>query len=383
MSSNGTGRRLLVVHAHPDDESIFTGATIAKYAAEGAEVTLVTCTMGERGNARNAAQRGFPPPGEGRMAMLSQLRAKELEAACAELGVTQHYYLGGAGRWLDSGPKDSENPRTFHCAELDEAAGELSAIIDTVQPQVIVTYDANGFYGHPDHIQAHRVAWQAYRQACDPLRTKFYALTIPRSVLARAIDDARQSMHISMLDYRIHDMDSARWSKVCEELAPKFAAVPGLVTMIWLQGEGDTRGGVQLWKDRSAYQAFLESDLAEAIRTHPHIADLATRDYAIDEDPTRITGGPASAPTDHFLRFGSSDDEVSAEIRAEPFLAAKLSALKAHATQITVEGPFFEAAGLVRMRALGTEYYTLLPHPRTENGGSRTPVREDDLFCGL
>jgi N-acetyl-1-D-myo-inositol-2-amino-2-deoxy-alpha-D-glucopyranoside deacetylase len=195
MSSVGRGRCLLLVHAHPDDESIFTGATMARYAAEGARVILITCTMGERGPVRRThpvivekeALQSLPKNREEWQAFKAKLRAAELEAACTELGVTEHRYLGGPGRWRDSGVPESDDPAAFWQAGLDEAAAELTAIIREVQPQVMVTYDANGFYGHPDHIQAYRVAWRAYQLSCDPLRTKFYALTMPRSILAEVI----------------------------------------------------------------------------------------------------------------------------------------------------------------------------------------------------
>jgi LmbE family N-acetylglucosaminyl deacetylase len=386
-------RCLLLVHAHPDDESIFTGGTMAKYAAEGTRVTLVTCTMGERGGIRRThpAAQGGDLPSEERMVTAGKLRAKELEAACAKLGVTEHWYLGGPGRWRDSGARGSDDPRDFCGAELDEAADELAALVRKVQPQVIVTYDANGFYGHPDHIQAHRVAWRAYQQACDPLRTKFYALTIPRSVLAGAINDARKSWpdrqhqtgggipkHASVFNYRIQNIDDAGWSLACAELAHAFAAVPGLAHMIWLHGEGDARGGLCMWEGKAVYDAFLASDLGRTFGSHPNIADLTMRDYAVDEAPTRVMfGGPG------FVRFGAPDDQVSAEICADSFLDAKLAALKAYASQIVVEGPNFQVGGLVTMRALGTEYYTLLSHSGTVATGSRGQGREDDLFCGM
>jgi N-acetyl-1-D-myo-inositol-2-amino-2-deoxy-alpha-D-glucopyranoside deacetylase len=295
-------RCLLLVHAHPDDESIFTGATMAKYAAEGARVTLVTCTRGERGSiprTHPAAQAGDRPRGESRLAEVGSLRAKELEAACTELGVTEQWYLGGPGRWRDSGPGRRDDPRAFCHAELDEATGELAALIHKAQPQVMVTYDANGFYGHPDHIQAHRVAWRAYQQTCDPLRTKFYALTIPRSVLADAINDARRS-------------------------------------------RPDGRHQVEVG------------------------------------GAARILAAP-----DTFLQFGVPDDQVTAEIRADSFLDVKIAALKAHATQIMVDDRFFHAAGLVRMRVLSTEYYTLLSHSGAVPTGPDGQGRENDLFCGI
>src|SRR5215813_6928883 len=179
-------RRLLLVHAHPDDESIGTGATMAKYAAEGAHVTLVTCTLGELGE--------VIPPELAHLAWdadggLGQYRIGELAAACHALGVTDHRFLGGAGRWRDSGmmgiPSNGWSG-SFWQADVDEAARELLAVIREVRPQVLLTYDGNGFYGHPDHIQAHRVAWRAFELA-DGLVSKFYATAIPRSVLAEAM----------------------------------------------------------------------------------------------------------------------------------------------------------------------------------------------------
>ena len=184
--SKTDGRRLLLVHAHPDDESIETGATMARYAAEGASVTLVTCTLGELGE--------VIPPELGYLAAdaaggLGEYRIGELAAACAALGVTDHRYLGGPGRWRDSGmmglPSNDE-AGCFWQADVQEAAAALLAIIREVRPQVMVSYDASGFYGHPDHIQAYRVAWRAFELA-GGLVSKFYATALPRSVLAEAM----------------------------------------------------------------------------------------------------------------------------------------------------------------------------------------------------
>jgi len=180
------GRRLLLVHAHPDDESIGTGATMAKYAAEGAGVTLVTCTLGELGEVipPELAHLAFDAEGG-----LGQYRIGELDKACAALGVTDHRYLGGPGRWRDSGMMGTPSndwPGCFWQADVEEAARDLLAIVAEVRPQVMVSYDANGFYGHPDHIQAHRVAWRAFELAGGAV-SKFYATAIPRSALAEAM----------------------------------------------------------------------------------------------------------------------------------------------------------------------------------------------------
>jgi hypothetical protein len=98
-------------------------------------------------------------------------------------------------------------------------------------------------------------------------------------------------MHISVFEYRIRDIDDAAWSRACDELAPAFAAVPGLVSKVWLHGKGAIRGGVYLWTDKAAYEAFLSSDMGRTVGSHPNIADLTMKDYAVDEAPTRVTRG--------------------------------------------------------------------------------------------
>ncbi len=196
-------RRIVFVHAHPDDETISTGATMARYAAEGARVTLVTCTLGEEGEIHvpELAQLAATAADQ-----LGGYRISELRAACQALGVSDHRFLGGAGRYRDSGMMGTpanEHPRAFWQADLTEAAGYLVEVLREVRPQVVVTYDPNGFYGHPDHIQAHRVATEAVRLAADPdfaphlgaawQVSKVYWHTIPRSVIAAGLEHFRAS----------------------------------------------------------------------------------------------------------------------------------------------------------------------------------------------
>src|ERR1700759_5583381 len=129
-------RSLLLVHAHPDDESIFTGATMARYAAEGACVTLVTCTLGEMGEIIPPDLRHLLPD------ELGQHRVTELDRACAALGVSDHRFLGGAGRYRDSGMMglpDNDDPGCFWRADVDEAARALAKGIDEVEASVLVT----------------------------------------------------------------------------------------------------------------------------------------------------------------------------------------------------------------------------------------------------
>ncbi|MCW7942064.1 1D-myo-inositol 2-acetamido-2-deoxy-alpha-D-glucopyranoside deacetylase [Streptomyces hygroscopicus] len=189
-------RRLLLVHAHPDDESINNGATMARYAAEGARVTLVTCTLGEEGEVVPPALAHLAPDRED---ALGPHRAGELAAAMAELGVTDHRFLGGPGRYRDSGMmgvEQNHRPGAFWSAGLDEAAAHLVAVVREVRPQVLVAYDPNGGYGHPDHIQAHRVAMRAAELAAEPdfrpglgapwKIAKIYWNRVPRSVAETA-----------------------------------------------------------------------------------------------------------------------------------------------------------------------------------------------------
>ncbi|MBO0833200.1 MAG: N-acetyl-1-D-myo-inositol-2-amino-2-deoxy-alpha-D-glucopyranoside deacetylase [Actinobacteria bacterium] len=287
------GRRLLFVHAHPDDESIETGATMAKYAAEGARVTLVTCTLGEMGEVIPAELAHLAADADGG---LGEYRIDELAAACAALGVSDHRFLGGAGRWRDSGMMGTaanDEPGCFWRADVDEAARELLAIITEVRPEVLVSYDERGFYGHPDHIQAHRVSRRAFELA-DGLVSKLYATAIPKSVLAEAMALLGEDQGVGRA--------------------------------------GDGRG--------------------------------FSRVRSLAEVP-----------------FGTDDADVTTQINAEDYLDAKIAAMRAHATQIAVDSPFFALSDMVGRKALGTEYYTLLAGP---NGtGSELGGRETDLLAGL
>src|ERR1700754_1731129 len=156
--------RLLFVHAHSDDETLTPGATIAHYAARGAEVRVVTCTLGEEGEVIGDrwAQLAVDQADQ-----LGGYRIAELTAALRVLGVDAPIFLGGPGRWRDSGmlgtaPRCQER---FVDADEREAVGALVSIIRRLRPHVVVTYDANGGYGHPDHVRAHVVTTAAVAAA--------------------------------------------------------------------------------------------------------------------------------------------------------------------------------------------------------------------------
>jgi N-acetyl-1-D-myo-inositol-2-amino-2-deoxy-alpha-D-glucopyranoside deacetylase len=188
-------RRILLVHAHPDDETTGSGLVMSRYAAEGAHVTLVTCTLGEEGEIRvpELAQLAADQADQ-----LGGYRIGELETACAAFGVSDHRFLGGPGRFRDSGMIDTpanENPRCFWRADVDAAAAEyLVPILREIRPQVVITYDENGFYGHPDHIQAHRVAMRGVELAAkdsgegEPWQvSKVYWVAIPKRYMFEGI----------------------------------------------------------------------------------------------------------------------------------------------------------------------------------------------------
>ncbi|MCF3963933.1 N-acetyl-1-D-myo-inositol-2-amino-2-deoxy-alpha-D-glucopyranoside deacetylase [Streptomyces fuscigenes] len=287
-------RRLLLVHAHPDDETINNGATMAKYVAEGASVTLVTCTLGEEGE--------VIPPGLAHLAAdrddtLGRHRIGELAEAMKALGVSDHRFLGGAGRFRDSGmmglaTNDREN--AFWHADVDEAAAYLVEIVRSLRPQVLVTYDSDGGYGHPDHIQAHRVAM-------------------------RAADLAADAGHRPDLG-PAHAIAKIYWNRV-----PRSAAEEGFSRL--------RASGVEF----------------------PGVADLTDVPGVVE------------------------DARIAAAVDGSAFADRKTEAMRAHATQIAVDGPFFALSNDLGQPLFTTEYYELV---RGESG-ARPGERESDLFAGL
>ena len=248
MDRQPAARRLLLVHAHPDDESIGTGATIARYAADGAQVTLVTCTLGELGEVIPPELAYLAGTGD----RLGAHRMTELAAACAALGVRDQRFLGGPGRWRDSGMMglpDNDSPDCFWQADVGAAAAELARIVREVRPQVLVSYDANGFYGHPDHIQAHRVAAEAIHLATRPgpgqgagndgIRpwqvAKFYATAMPQSVASAA--GVAYFVPFVPDDQVTTEIDGSGY------LAAKTAALRAHATQIAVKEDGEAGGG--------------------------------------------------------------------------------------------------------------------------------------------
>jgi len=282
-------KRLLLVHAHPDDETINNGVTMAKYAVEGVHVTLVTCTRGEEGEVLVESLKNLASDKDDK---LGDHREIELKYAMIELGISDFRFLGSPNKkWRDSGmigaPQNERND-VFWQSDLDEAANELVKVILEIKPQVMITYDEFGGYGHPDHIKAHQVAMRAAEISANQgwQITKIYWNTMPKSVLQTSMDKMK-------------------------EMGSEFFGAE-----------------------------------------------------SVDELP-----------------FAKADELVTSVVKAQEYVPQKLAAMKAHATQISVDGPFFALSNNLGLSVWADEYYTLvkgeISPPFDENG------RELDIFAGV
>ncbi len=201
--SKDADRRMMLVHAHPDDETIGSGVTMAKYAADGVHVALVTCTLGEEGEVLVADLAHIGVNGEDR---LGDHRINELGDAMKVLGVTDWRLLGEPGKYRDSGMMGEPSNNRDGCfwqTDLLQAAEDLVPIIRSQRPQVLITYDDFGGYGHPDHIQAHRTAMYASQLAAAPTFRpdlgeawdvpKIYWTAISKSMIRAGVEALRAS----------------------------------------------------------------------------------------------------------------------------------------------------------------------------------------------
>ncbi len=236
--------RLLFVHAHPDDETLTTGGTIAHYAAHGAQVRVVTCTLGEEGEVigERWAQLAVDHADQ-----LGGFRIAELTRSLAALGVDGPIFLGGAGRWRDSGMKGSppRHRQRFIDADPREAVGALVAIIRDLRPHVVVTYDPDGGYGHPDHIHAHEVTTAAVAASAgtefpgDPWRVPklYWAVTSKSAMEAglQAIDGMPagwRRVAIDELSFGYPDDEIDAVIDATDQLPAKVAALRAHATQI-------------------------------------------------------------------------------------------------------------------------------------------------------
>lgn len=286
-------KRALFVHAHPDDETINNGATMAQMIEDGIAVTLITCTRGEEGEVLVPELSHLASSAEDN---LGAHREIELSNAMNELGVVDHRFLGKTKTYTkiyrDSGMLDTppnQRPDCFWRADVEQAAKELAEIIDEVKPQVMVTYDEIGGYGHPDHIQTHRVAMRAAELSTWKIQ-KIYWNIMPKSIVKQGMDAMKK----------------------------------------------------------------LGSDFFGAEN--------------IDELP-----------------FVKDDSLVTTVIHAPGQVEKKMAAMKAHATQISVDGPFFALSNNLGVQVFGDEYYTLVKgekSPPYEKAFNNIDL-EVDLFSGV
>ncbi|MEN9679800.1 MAG: hypothetical protein RLZ57_929 [Actinomycetota bacterium] len=282
---NLNGYRAILVHAHPDDETINNGATMALYAKLGAKITLITCTRGEEGEVlipdlvHLSSQKSDS---------LGEHRVKELANAMDELGIADHRFLGDASKYRDSGMMGTESNNRKDCfwqASIEIAAAELAKIYDEVKPHVLITYDENGGYGHPDHIQAHRVAMRAAEISKWRI-SKIYWNAMPKSVLAASLDKMKE----------------------------------------------------------------LGSDFFGA--------------ETVDDIP-----------------FAKDDALVTSVVDGNSVVELKMAAMRAHGTQIAVDGPFFALSNNLGMEIWGNEYYQLVKGEAS--GPFNKEGRETNLFAGI
>ena len=286
MNLTYEGIRILLVHAHPDDETINNGATMALYADKGAQVTLITCTRGEEGEVL--------VPGLAHLAshdqdLLGAHRETELALAMKALGISDYRFLGTPElKFRDSGMMGTEpnnRPDVFWQADVDATARILVKVIEEIKPHILITYDEFGGYGHPDHIQAHRVAMRAAELSVWQIQ-KIYWNTIPKSVIAQGMEKMKE----------------------------------------------------------------IGSDFFGA--------------ESIDDIP-----------------FAKDDEFVTTLIDGGDYVDNKMEAMKAHQTQISLDGPFFALSNNLGLQIWGDEYYTLVKGDKT--GPFDSQGRETDLTSGV
>lgn len=280
------GIRILLVHAHPDDETINNGATMALYADKGAHVTLITCTRGEEGE---VLVPGLVHLASNDQDLLGDHRETELALAMKALGVTDYRFLGAPQvKFRDSGMMGTEpnnRPDVFWQADVDAAAQLLVQVIDEIKPHILITYDEFGGYGHPDHIQAHRVAMRASELSQWKIQ-KIYWNTMPKSVLAQGMEKMKE----------------------------------------------------------------IGSDFFGA--------------ESVDDLP-----------------FAKDDEFVTTLIDGGDYVNNKMEAMKAHETQISLDGPFFALSNNLGLQIWGDEYYTLVKGEKSAPFDSHG--RETDLTSGI
>jgi N-acetyl-1-D-myo-inositol-2-amino-2-deoxy-alpha-D-glucopyranoside deacetylase len=270
-------RTLMTVHAHPDDETIGTGGTMARAVADGHRVVLVTCTRGELGE---IVVPDMDTPANHRR--LGEIRAGELERAMGLLGVTEWENLG----YRDSGMMGSagnRDPRAFWQADIDEAIGRLVWLIRQIRPDVVTTYNSFGGYGHPDHIRTHDIAIGAFARAGDP-------------------------------------------TAYPGQLAPEHGGA----------GPAEADGGLAPWAPAKLYEQAMSRSLRVAM--NEALEAMGKRSFWMPpEDATPEQRAEFDAWLEKML---VPDESITTRVDVGPYVEAKWKAIHEHATQISPDSPF-------------------------------------------
>ena len=308
---------LMTVHAHPDDETIGTGGVMARAVAEGHRVVLVTCTRGELGE---IVAPDMDTPANHRR--LGEIRAGELEAAMAALGVSTWENLG----YRDSGmmgTPGNQDPRCFWQADLDEAIRRLVWLMRVHRPDVVTHYNDFGGYGHPDHIRAHQVAIGAFYRAGDP-----------------------------------------EWYP--GQVAPEHGG----------SGPAVADGGLEPWAPAKLYEQAISRQRREAMAARAEESGKPSW-WSRPAEGTE----EELARWDEFMRRSTVDDAaITTRIDVRPFADARWAALLAHRTQISPTDSPLMALGREALAELWGEETFILRAARVPLGEKRP---ETDLFAGL
>jgi N-acetyl-1-D-myo-inositol-2-amino-2-deoxy-alpha-D-glucopyranoside deacetylase len=292
----------MTVHAHPDDETIGTGGTMALAVRNGHRVVLVTCTRGELGEI--VVPELDNADGHRR---LGEIRAAELEAAMQELGVTEWENLG----YRDSdtmGRAGNVDARSFWQADIDDAARRLVWLIRNYRPDVVTTYNEFGGYGHPDHIRTHDVTIRAW----------------PRS-------------------------GEAAWYP--EQLAPEFGGT----------GPPEAEGGLAPWAPSKLYEQAIpmsvRETMAEKLKEFGRESWWTPPEGASPEERAEFEANVA--------KMLVPDEAITTRVDITPVLEAKWNALRRHVTQMAPDNPFI-AFGLDGWREFWAQEAYILRDSRVE-----------------
>ncbi len=307
---------IMAVHAHPDDEVVFTGGTLLSYARRGVRTVLVTATGGEEGEIRDPDLN----PDEARP-RLGEIRREELRRGTALLEIGTLEMLG----YRDSGMAGTDanaNPANFHNADLDVVTRRLVELVRKYKPQIMVTYDENGAYGHPDHIQCNKVTHRAFDLAGDP-------------TFAPELGEP----WIPLKLYYTH------WNEEG-----------------WIKAH-------DMYKERGLKWPWDEEEQQDADPEHQSTEEAVEKEV---EEITESADNKAEEKAPEYV-----PPSVTTRIDVRPFLAEKMESARQHRTQFDPNGLFTTMPQDIAEFAMGSEHYSLV--------ASRVPApdSEDDILAGL